>query len=145
MRCGSHYNTKAPFGLMEYNEMERSGIEWSWMVWSRMKYFIPLFGYFMKEKNKIKGMWWYEMKFIPFYFIPLRSIPLFFFKSKQWNIILFHSTQFRYILSIQTEPKSRDWWERGIHICISRHINVIKVYKCIQWRNQKNYSGWAKK
>jgi hypothetical protein len=28
-----------------------------------------LFGYFKKEENKIEVKWWYEMKFIPSYFI----------------------------------------------------------------------------
>jgi hypothetical protein len=28
---------------------------------------ISFFGYFKKEKNKIDGKWWYEMKFIPSY------------------------------------------------------------------------------
>jgi hypothetical protein len=60
---------------IQWNEVERNRVKWNKIK----RNFIPLFGYFKKEKNKIEDMWWYEMKFISFYFIPLRSILLIFF------------------------------------------------------------------
>jgi hypothetical protein len=56
------------------------------------KYFIPLFRYFNKEKNKIEGIWWYEMEF-----------RYFFFKFQQWNIILFHFAPLHSVIFYQSK------------------------------------------
>jgi hypothetical protein len=78
-------------------------VKWDKGEWN--KHFIPLFEYFKREKNKIEGMWGYEMEFILFYSIPLRSIPLFFFKSEQWKIILFHFAPLHSVIFHQSKQK----------------------------------------
>jgi hypothetical protein len=104
---------QTPFGLIEYNRMNRSGIEWSRIGWSAWnKHFILLFGYFKMERSKIDGKWWYEVKFILSYFISFN-----YYFSNPNNKTLLYSISLCFISLYFINPYK--WW----HDIISKGIN----------------------
>jgi hypothetical protein len=89
-----------------YSIMGWSGVEWNEIGWNKINFlFYNLdilkgrdtnFAFhhlsLKLEWNKIESKWWYEMKSISSY-----SIPLLFFKFKQQNIIQFYPFSFHSI------------------------------------------------